>query len=63
MSNADPHPAAGPAGALVDEVVHGLEDELVGLRRDLHAHPELSWRELRTTSLVAARITQAGWRV
>ena len=63
MSHADPHPAAGPVGALVDEVVRGLEAELVALRRDLHAHPELSWRELRTTSLVAARITQAGWRV
>lgn len=48
---------------LIDDVVTAAEPELVALRRDLHAHPELSWRELRTTALVAARVQQAGWRV
>jgi amidohydrolase len=48
---------------VIDDVVTGIEDELVAFRRDLHTHPELSWREVRTTALVAARITQAGWRV
>ena len=37
---------------------HG--DELVGLRRDLHAHPELGWQEQRTTQLLVARLEQAG---
>ncbi len=32
-----------------------FSDELLELRRDLHAHPELSWREIRTTELVCAR--------
>jgi len=63
MSTASPNPAATLADAVVDDVVTGLEDELVALRRDLHTHPELSWREVRTTALVAARIAQAGWRV
>ena len=30
------------------------------LRRDLHAHPELSWHEERTTDLVAKRLPEAG---
>ena len=29
--------------------VKAHHDELVALRRDLHAHPELSWAEVRTT--------------
>ena len=45
--------APTPIGTLIDAVVDEHDDELVALRRDLHAHPELSWRELRTTALVA----------
>lgn len=52
-----------PESDLVRAAVDEHEDELVELRRDLHAHPELSWREVRTTALVAARIRRAGWRV
>ncbi|MGZ4596808.1 MAG: amidohydrolase, partial [Actinomycetes bacterium] len=36
-------------------LVKTYADELVALRRDIHAHPELSWQETRTTALVAAR--------
>ena len=35
-------------------------DELVAFRRDLHAHPELSWAEVRTTRLVRERLQSAG---
>jgi amidohydrolase len=42
--------------ACVDE----LSGELVDFRRDLHAHPELSWHEERTTGLVAKRLGEAG---
>jgi amidohydrolase len=51
------------AAALIDSVVDKYDAELVELRRDLHAHPELSWSETRTTDLLAARVEQAGWRV
>ena len=44
------------ASARVDE----LSAELVEFRRDLHAHPELSWHEERTTGLVAKRLAEAG---
>jgi amidohydrolase len=37
-----------------------LSDELIELRRDIHAHPELSWREERTTALAADRLAMAG---
>ncbi|TFL18062.1 amidohydrolase [Jannaschia formosa] len=35
-------------------------DDLVALRRDLHAHPELGFEEERTSALVAARLEAAG---
>ncbi len=35
--------------------------ELVALRRDLHAHPELGFEEQRTADVVAARL--AGWGI
>lgn len=33
---------------------------LIELRRDVHAHPELSWHEERTTALVAERLSAGG---
>ncbi len=36
------------------------DDELRALRRDLHAHPELSWAEVRTTRILRERLTAAG---
>jgi len=40
--------------------VKAHHDALVALRRDLHAHPELSWAEVRTTRLVRERLQAAG---
>ncbi|MGL5809035.1 MAG: amidohydrolase [Nocardioides sp.] len=48
---------------LIEETVEKDADTLVDLRRQIHAHPELSWREVRTTELVAERLADAGWRV
>ncbi len=41
-------------------MVKAYADELVAVRRDLHAHPELSWAEVRTTRLLRERLTAAG---
>ncbi len=49
--------------ALLAGVVEKHDAELVGLRRDLHAHPELSWDEVRTTRLIGRRLEEAGWRL
>ena len=35
-------------------------DELVATRRDLHAHPELGFEEVRTSGIVADRLRQLG---
>lgn len=49
--------------ALIADVLQRHDGELVDLRRDLHAHPELSWAESRTTDVVAERVEKAGWQV
>ncbi|GAA1434804.1 M20 family metallopeptidase [Microlunatus lacustris] len=46
--------------ALIDRAVDDLTDELVEVRRDLHAHPEIGHAEHRTTALVVERLEQAG---
>jgi len=45
------------------EAVDELGPDLVALRRDLHAHPELAWQEQRTTTVVAERLEKAGVEV
>ncbi|WP_372727922.1 amidohydrolase [Nocardioides sp.] len=51
------------AAALIDATIAAREAELVTLRRDLHAHPELSWEELRTTDAVVRALESSGWRI
>ena len=41
--------------------IRALEADLVAWRRDLHAHPELAYREHRTAGLVAERLR--GWGI
>lgn len=53
----------GEAARLIARCLEEWEPELVDFRRDLHAHPELSWREARTTERVATRLETAGLRV
>ena len=54
---------ATPAHDVIDAAVEAHRSELLELRRDLHAHPELSWHEQRTTDVVAARLEAAGLAV
>ena len=42
------------------ELTEPEHDELVATRRDLHQHPEPSWKEQRTASLVADRLRDLG---
>ncbi len=46
----------------LDAFLAAHEDELIEFRRDLHAHPELSHAEHRTTRRVALRLAAAGLR-
>ena len=56
-------PASLTAATVIADVVDKYDNDLIDLRRDLHAHPELSWSELRTAEVVAARVEQAGWQL
>ena len=40
-----------------------VKDELVGIRRHIHQHPELSYEEVDTAALVAARLESWGYAV
>lgn len=44
-----------------------MKEEYIGhwirTRRDIHSHPELSYQEQRTSSLVASRLTELGYEV
>lgn len=51
------HPAAL---SVIDAHVEKLTEDLVALRRDLHAHPELGRAEVRTTRVVHDLLTEAG---
>ncbi|NCT91108.1 amidohydrolase [Cellulomonas sp. APG4] len=53
-----PDPLATPER--INQLVEELVPELVELRRDLHAHPEVGRTERRTTDLVAERLRAAG---
>ncbi|GAA1925466.1 amidohydrolase [Nocardioides hwasunensis] len=58
-----PSQPASAATAVIAEVVDKHADDLVALRRDLHAHPELSWKEDRTSEAVESALAGSGWRV
>lgn len=47
----------------VREEVHARREEMVSLRRDLHAHPETAFQEERTSRLVAERLADFGLKV
>ncbi len=55
-------PAAPTAATrVIDEVVAKHFDDLIAMRRDLHAHPELSWGEGRTSLTVVTALDEASW--
>ncbi|HLS45375.1 MAG TPA: amidohydrolase [Ornithinicoccus sp.] len=62
----DTTPASAPVpttDTLIEEVAAAVEkrrDEVLELRRDLHAHPEVSWQEHRTTAVVIERLEAEG---
>ncbi len=43
--------------------INMFHDELVAIRRDIHAHPELGFKEARTSALVARQLQALGYEV
>jgi len=57
----DLRPAPTAAGAVrLTSLLASLRDELVEIRRDIHAHPELARTEERTSHVIADRLRLAG---
>jgi len=52
-----------PVTTVITEVIEKYADDLIALRRDLHAHPELSWGEARTSERVVSALDGSGWSV
>ena len=48
-----------PQSAIAGQAA-ALEQHLVAIRRDLHAHPELGFQEVRTAGVVAAELARLG---
>ena len=49
-----------------DKLLHkidSLNDELINIRRHIHAHPELSGLENQTAILISGYLKNIGWRV
>jgi amidohydrolase len=55
--------ATGAAAQTVQQRVQPELGQITAWRRDLHEHPELGNRELRTSKLVAAELTRLGYEV
>lgn len=45
------------------EIASSLSDQLIAIRRDLHAHPELGFKEIRTTQKIKEILTETGIRI
>src|SRR3954462_7451942 len=43
--------------------IDGYADELTAIRRDLHAHPEIGFEEVRTSGIVADKLKSWGIEV
>ena len=47
----------------IKNLSENLEDKLIAYRRDFHKYAETGWLELRTSSLIARRLTDLGYEV
>ncbi|WP_147653242.1 amidohydrolase [Vulcaniibacterium gelatinicum] len=60
---AAPLSAAEPSGPDVAAAAQALQPKVLAWRRDIHQHPELGNREVRTAALVAAHLRKLGLEV
>jgi amidohydrolase len=56
----DPVVRASSLAQLIDEAARALEPQVIAWRRDLHEHPELGNREVRTAGIVAEHLHRLG---
>ncbi len=51
---------ANDSTAAIRDLAAAIEAELIAIRRDIHAHPELAFQEVRTAGVVARELTRLG---
>jgi amidohydrolase len=56
-------PAQTPLHARIDAAAAGVNERVIAWRRDIHEHPELGNREVRTSGLVADHLEALGMEV
>jgi amidohydrolase len=59
----DPTPDTRHPIPSTQHLIEEAADDLVAMRRDFHAHPELSFQEVRTAGIVADRLRELGLEV
>lgn len=47
----------------IEKMADDMYEETVKIRRDFHKYPEPGWVEIRTSSLIARRLTELGYQV
>jgi amidohydrolase len=47
----------------INKIAASIKEELIDIRRDIHANPECGLKEFRTSSLVAKKLTELGLEV
>ncbi|MFO1172186.1 MAG: M20 aminoacylase family protein [Hyphomicrobiaceae bacterium] len=48
---------------MIEDRIKTYEGDLVAIRHDLHEHPELAFEEVRTSEVVAQKLTEWGFKV
>ncbi|MCY1220542.1 N-acetyldiaminopimelate deacetylase [compost metagenome] len=62
-AGAQAQPAASPQASAIPPLVDAMYPRLDALYKDLHAHPELAFKETRTAALLAAEMRAIGFEV
>lgn len=47
----------------IKELADGIQNDLVACRRDFHKYAETGWLEMRTSSIIARKLTELGYEV
>jgi metal-dependent amidase/aminoacylase/carboxypeptidase family protein len=56
------HTLANDPTTAIRVATERIESGLIEIRRDIHAHPELAFQEVRTAGVVAQELTRLGIR-